>query len=637
MNRLCTCGTALVLILLIAATTPLPAAFARETRPELYTAIFRDDLARARAAIAGGDDVNGVYDRDTMLCWALRGMNRDIIELILRTPGVDVNKRGVSYDSFGEWERTPLILAAHMGQAEAVSTLLRMGAKVNARDRTARTPEARGNTALIKAAQRDHTDTIRVLLTQGKGIAVDAQTTTGETPLWFVVEAEDMEATKLLHAHGARINHPDSVGRSMLVGTFLHEKYDVLDYLVANGAAIDMMDNSGLTPLMTAITLLGGDDADTVFRFLEKFITFKPKLDLQQIKTNSGGYTALHLAARFGFVDGGRLLLDNGARIDIKSLASGGTPLHSAASANQVDFAGFLLKRGAALEVFDTSGSTALILAVINADADMVRVLVESGAAIDVASPVNVLVTPLVYASMNPDPFKHKDNLAIIRCLLNNKGGIDFKSSNGTTALMAAAACSDLSNAYEKGALLVDKGADLDAVNNKGETALMLAAGAGNKKLMKRLLDNGADTLITNGAGESVMAYANRSGSTGSTALLESKGVKSSAPVVFESVIVPALVGNWKGFQDGMPHAVYTIVLGKNGRFDFNSRLTPEILKTIPKGSMNPVIAAQKGTYIINGDTMIWNIDNAPPTSMKWKLTGGMLILDSKIRLNKSR
>jgi hypothetical protein len=34
---------------------------------------------------------------------------------------------------------------------------------------------------------------------------------------------------------------------------------------------------------------------------------------------------------------------------------------------------------------------------------------------------------------------------------------------------------------------------------------------------------------------------------------------------------------------------------------------------------------------------MIWNIDNAAPTSMKWKLTGGTLVLDSKIRLNKSR
>ncbi|MBI9079246.1 MAG: ankyrin repeat domain-containing protein [Pseudodesulfovibrio sp.] len=638
MNKICALGIALTFILTFGAIFPQPAAFAKDTgKSELFMSIYRDDLARAQSAIASGDDVNGVYDRDTMLCWALREKNQPIIKLLLQSPELDVNKRGTYYDAFGEWERTPLILAAHMGQAEIVSILLQKGAKVNARDRTGSTPEARGNTALIKAAQRDHTETIKVLLTQGKGIRVDAQTTTGQTPLWFVVEAEDLEAVKLLHSHGAKINHPDDTGQSMLIGTFLHKRYDVLDFLVANGANINMVNNYGHTTLMTAITYLGGDDAKTVFKFLEKFITLKPKLDLQQIKTSHGGYSALYLAARFGFVNAGKLLLDNGASIDIKSLATGGTPLHIAAGANQIDFAKFLIKHKANLEIFDKSGSTPLIVAVTHAHADMVEVLVDSGAVINVKSPVNSLVTPLVYAASNPDPFKHKDNLAIIKYLVKNKGNIDFQSSNGRTALMAAATCSDQSNAYEKGALLVDKGANLDVVNDKGETALMLAAGTGNKKLLKLLLDKGANAQLKNGAGESVMSYAKRSGNKGNASLLESKGIKPAAPIVLKNVIIPALIGTWKGFHDGMPQALYTVVLNKNGNFDFNSRLTPEVLKNIPKGSMNPVLAAQKGTYTFNGDIMIWNLVGAPPTSMKWKLENGMLIIDNKIRLKKSR
>ncbi|MBU4192913.1 MAG: ankyrin repeat domain-containing protein, partial [Proteobacteria bacterium] len=188
-----------------------------------------------------------------------------------------------------------------------------------------------------------------------------------------------------------------------------------------------------------------------------------------------------------------------------------------------------------------------------------------------------------------------------------------------------------------RAALLISKGANLDMVNDKGETALMLAAGAGNQKLVKLLMEKGADAQKTNGAGETVMSYANRAGNTGSVSLLESQGVKPEAPIVRKSVIVDALLGTWKGFQDGMPQAVYTVVLNKNGTFDFNSKLTPEIMKQFPKGTMKETIAAQKGTYTFNGDTMIWNPVNAPPTSMKWQLEKGMLIIDNKIRLKKTK
>jgi len=628
----------LALLLLCGAFSPLQAAFVRDSskpQSELFKAIDKGDLDRARAAIESGGDVNGVYDRDTMLCWALRNKNPEVTKLLLQSPRLDVNKRGVTYDSFGEWERSPLILASHMGQADIVALMLQRGANVNARDRTDSVPEARGNTALIKAAQRDHTETIRVLLTQGKGIMVDVQTKEGETPLCMVVAHEDLDAVKLLHGHGARINHQNHTGASMLVGTVLHKKFEVLEYLIANGADINMSDGGGQSPLMQAIPF-SGNEAKKTYRWVEKFLTYKPKLDFMQLK-GDGGFSAMHLAARFGFVDIGRLLLDSGAAIDIKSLLTGGTPLHTAASANQIDFAKMLIKRKANLEIVDKLGSTPLLTATLRVDPDMVEVLVDAGAAVNVKSSVNPLVTPMVFAAGNPNPLEHRKNVAIIKYLLDHKGDINFPSSNGTTPLMAAAQKSDHSDGYDRAALLISKGAKLDQTNDKGETALMLAAGVGNEKLVKLLLEKGADAQKKNGAGETVMAYANRSGKKDSTTLLESKGVKPEAPIVRKSVIIDALVGTWKGFHDGLPQALYTIVLNRNGSFDFHSRLTPEAMKHIPKGSMNPVIAAQKGTYTLSDDIMIWDIVGAAPHSMHWKLEKGMLILDSKIRLKKAK
>lgn len=629
-------GLVVALFLALGTCSPLFAAWVRDTSkpmPELFKAIDKGDVARARAAIESGADVNAVYDRDTMLCWAMRNDNPDIARLLLQSPRLDVNQRGVLYDAFGEWERTPLIFASHKGQADIVALLLQRGANVNARDRTSSVPEARGNTALIKAAQRDHTEVIRVLVTQGKGIQVDAATKEGETPLVLVAEAEDLEAVKLLHGHGAKINHRDNRGASTLVRTVLHKRYAVLEYLIASGADINLSDNNGQSPLMQAI-VYNSNEMKTIQKWLEKFITYKPKLDFMQLK-GDGGASAMHLAARFGHVDIGKLLLDSGASIDIRSLLTGGTPLHTAASANQLDFAKLLIKRKANLEIVDKFGSTPLLTATQRMDPDMVELLVDAGVAVNVKSTVNPLQTPMVFAAGNPNPFDHKKSVRIIKYLLDNKADINFPSSNGTTPLMAAARKPDHSDGYDRASLLIGKGAKLDQANDKGETALMLAAGAGNEKLVKLLLEKGADAQKKNGAGETVMAYANRAGRTGSVSALEAKGVKQEAPLVRKAVVIDALVGTWQGFHDGLPQALYTVVLNRNGTFDFNSRLTPEALKKIPKGSVNPVIAAQKGKYTFNDDVMIWDLVGAPPTSMKWKLDKGMLIIDDKIRLKK--
>ena len=613
---------------------PLEAKWKPDLRPPLYEAINASDFAKAQEAIQQGADINAIHDRDSMLCWALRNENADIIKLLLNSPKIDVNKRSKSYDAFGEWERTPLILAAHMGQAEMVGILLQKGAKVNAKDATDSTPESRGNTAIIKAAQRNHSDVIEVLVRMAKDIIIDAKTKDGETALWFISEHENLESLKFLHKNGAKINTADSAGRSVLVTTFFHKNREVLEYLVANGADINHVNNYGGTTLTEAVSGLDSEDGKTLFKFLEKFLTFKPNLDLQKIVQNNGGESALHVAARNEGVEGAALLLDHGATIDLKNLAFGGTPLYMAASLNRIEVAKLLIKRDAKLDIFSTLGLTPLMSAVIRADEEMVKILVDAGATINAKSPVNILSAPLVDAASSPDPFKHDANLAIIEYLLDHKGDADFQSGNGSTALMAAAQKSNTSQGYERAELLIDKGANLDIVNNKGETALMIAAGAGNEKLVKLLMEKGADAQKKNGAGETVMNYAKRAGK-GSATFLESKGVKPEAPIVHKSVIVDALLGTWCGFQDGLPHAIFTIVLNKNGTFDFNSKLTPEVMKQVPKGSMKETIASQKGTYTFNDDIMIWNPVGAPPTSMQWKLEKGMLIIDDKIRLKK--
>jgi len=606
-----------------------------QNRPALFQAIADNNIPAAIVLLNNGTDVNELYKKDSALCYALRRDRLAIAELIIESPKVDVNRRAVFEDDYHEWERTPLLLAADKGQTEIVALLLKKGADINVRDSLDGSPLSKGNTPLIMAAYGNYLEIVKILLAHSKKPDVLLQEKEGKTAFWFAVKNENIEMVKLLFENGSKINLPDISGKSVLTETILHKKYDVLDFLIANGADINMADNKAFTPLMEAIGKASGKYSKVAFKYLEKFLTFKPDIDFEPLKNNNGGFSALHLAASYNLADVVKLLLDNGANINIVSLATGGTPLHTAASVNFVNVARYLIKCGAKLEIQDKSGATPLITAIVQGFPEMVQTLIEGGAIINVRSSVNVLVTPLVFAAANMDPFKHKNYLTIINYLLDKKADVNFQSSNGRTALMAAAACSDYRQALEKVELLIARGANPDATNDKGETALMFACGAGNEKAIKLLIGKGAGINLKNGSGESAMSYASRSGNKTIISFLESQGAKPDMPIVRKKIIIDALLGTWQGFHDGLPQALYTIVLRKDSSFDFNSQLTQEALKQYPAGSINPIIASQKGTYTFDNNIMIWDITGAAPASMKWKLEKNMLIIDDKIRLKK--
>lgn len=622
--------TSVILLLACSVVLPIYAQAEEGPRPAIFQAIINDRVDRVQAAIAGGADVNAIWEQDTPLCYALAYGNRwEVAKAIIQAPRVDVNKRGVHEDGFGNtYERTPLHIAAERGQTEIVDLLLKKGADINARDSSNGAPLSQGNTALILAAAMNHLDTVQLLLAQAKKPDVLLREREGKTAFWFAVENENLEMVKLLYSHGSKVNLPDKTGASVLTTTVLHKKYDVLDFLISKGADINKADNKGYTPLMAAIGWKNKNQS-VVLKYLGKFLTFKPR-----VNHLAADDSALHLAAFLGFVDAIGLLLDNGANINLLSAANGRTPLYVAAASKNINAVKYLVSRGAKTEIPDKAGYTPMTAAVILADPDMVQTLVEVGARTDVRSSANNL-TPLVMAATNPDPFKHKSYIKIMNILLDNKADIDFPASDGRTPLIAAAMCADQKQAYEKVSLLLDRGAKPDRVKHGGETALMLAAGRGNEKVVERLIDRGADVNLKNGAGETAMSYANRAGKSAIISLLESKGAKPDAPVVLKNIVVKELVGTWEGYQDGMPQAIFKLTLNKNNTFDFVSRLTPALLKTLPKGSVNPVIAAQKGTYTFNHDILILNLAGAAPVSRKWKLEKKMLILDDIIRLKK--
>ena len=121
-----------------------------------------------------------------------------------------------------------------------------------------------------------------------------------------------------------------------------------------------------------------------------------------------------------------------------------------------------LLAKGADPNSRDTEGSTALQKAVENGMTDIVKILLENK-----ADPNNVKdgSDPLLLKAASYLP----DNTEIVKMLLQHGANPNVKQEGGTTILHLAA----MYNKLDLVQLALDKGADVDARNQRGETPLM--------------------------------------------------------------------------------------------------------------------------------------------------------------------
>jgi hypothetical protein len=116
-------------------------------------------------------------------------------------------------------------------------------------------------------------------------------------------------------------------------------------------------------------------------------------------------------------------------------------------------------------------------------------------------------------------------NKEIVQTLLDNGANVNAKNNSGMTALMDA--CASTTGMKEIVRALLDKGADVNAKDNGGQTALMFASSTGNKEIVRALLDKGADVNAKSNDGNTAMTFA--SDKTEVEELLIKAGAKPAA------------------------------------------------------------------------------------------------------------
>lgn len=211
-------------------------------------------------------------------------------------------------------------------------------------------------------------------------------------------------------------------------------------------------------------------------RKLEK-IKFLLKIGFVNFK-DSDNYASLMIAIDIN-IDIVKLLINNGANINVHEKQFGFTPLIYTITLQKIDMLKLLLDNGADINIQDNIGSTALIIAVKSGFINMIMPLIANGANINIKD--NNGNTALTYATI----YKRKD---ILKLLIDNGADINVQDNNGVSALMHASA----KNYLDIVKLLIDNKAEINFRSNEGNTALMLASELGNKKIVQLLIDNGA-------------------------------------------------------------------------------------------------------------------------------------------------
>ena len=140
-----------------------------------------------------------------------------------------------------------------------------------------------------------------------------------------------------------------------------------------------------------------------------------------------------------------------------------------------------LLAKGADGKSKEVDGTSALMWACYNGDADLVERLIKAGA--EVAAVNDYGASALQVAAVAADP-------RIIKDLLKAGANPDSPNPEGQTALMIVARSGNVASAR----LLLDAGATVDAREQWGDqTALMWAASESHPEMIKLLIDHHAD------------------------------------------------------------------------------------------------------------------------------------------------
>ena len=323
-------------------------------------------------------------------------------------------------------------------------------------------------TALAKAIKSNNVKKVNYII--GLLCDVNKVMVDGKSVLVWAMEQKNEEIIEKLKAMGAKYEilsakQRDELGRNLYNAIYNNKGIEEITNLIYAGANVEYRYDS--TDILMLASSKGREDV------VEKLLPFIKDIN----DWDCNGRTALFDAVASGNVEVVKILIDAGANISHKT-NEGASIIGEATKREMIEL---LIENGADINGVDRYGYSLLKRAIDKKDEEFIKYLIEKKVKID---SFDYNGYSLVYHAII------KDMPSVALELIDKLGDINASyTRDGNSALMIAASYGDVSLVRE----LINRGADVNFKNERGETALMEAGETGNIDIIRLLIDSGAN------------------------------------------------------------------------------------------------------------------------------------------------
>ncbi|EQC30617.1 hypothetical protein SDRG_11672 [Saprolegnia diclina VS20] len=343
------------------------------------------------------------------------------------------------------------------------------------RRKAIRTVDRRRNAFVLDAAVRGDYSVVLRAINAGRGGICDDD---GNSLLHLSCLGGAKRLVKLCLRYQMDVGGVNHAGRTplhMLVAAPHAYRAELIDYLIDHGAWQEARDSNGETPLLLATSLNHVDCIEVLLR---------RAADVHVVSSMTHE-TPIMTAVAANFLEAAHLLLGLGrCSPHATDLNDGATLLHDAAARGFVEMVQLLLAHGANIDAVDVDGSTPIMYAIYNDQPQMLRFLLEAGAAPDMT---NVAGLGAIHIAI--DKPAHASLLAAFNADVN------AWTLQGETPLHLSCRSDSL---LESSRVLLSFGAAIDAKNRRGNLPAHIAAKHGAAETMRLLIEYSTNMNMRN-------------------------------------------------------------------------------------------------------------------------------------------
>ncbi len=342
---------------------------------------------------------------------------------------------------------------------------------------------------LIKSVEKGDLARFTALMSQSPAIKNVFEPSRKETLLHIAARNNQLEMVKLLINKGLNVNAVNQAGNTPLHLSVFSGSYVLVAFLFEHGADYQIRNQRGRTALEYVSY---GKNPEIYELFLAK------DKDILSYKSAEGA-GLLHWAATAGDTAGFTYLQAKGLDAKMED-NTGSNIVHWAYSSGDTSMLRYLNNKGFDYNMVSSKGFSPLTVAIMKKNLRIIEFLLEDGLSVNHKFPPE-----------NSTMFIEACNLGVleIAAYLAEKGAdINAVDANGFSAL-----CWSLNGNHPLvTAFLLDKGANVNSPTKDGRTPLLIALRSDSLAEIKHLAEHGADFSATDSAGTSAMHMATLQG-----------------------------------------------------------------------------------------------------------------------------